>query len=113
MRHPNSKRLINNPRTISCITIDLEKQIVFLANRLVLNLEFQTKPDENMGFRMLDYATRVYRRFPTKTLHQIVIYLKQSNSEWVHQDSFRKGATTHYYRKNLHTSFSKTLDYYP
>jgi hypothetical protein len=32
---PNSKRLMNNPITTSCITTDLEKQIVFRANRLI------------------------------------------------------------------------------
>jgi hypothetical protein len=31
----NSYRLINRPITISCIRIDLEKQIVFLAKRLI------------------------------------------------------------------------------
>jgi len=40
---------------------------------LVLHLEFQTEPDETMGFRMLDYRVRVYRRFPTKTMNQVVI----------------------------------------
>jgi len=31
----NSYRLINRPITISCIRMDLEKQIVFLAKRLI------------------------------------------------------------------------------
>jgi len=32
---PNSKRLMNNPITVSCINSDLEKQIVFRAKRLI------------------------------------------------------------------------------
>ena len=87
-----------SPTELSLEPIRADALILEQSEDLVLHLEFQTKPDENMGFRMLDYATRVYRRFPNKTLHQIVIYLKPSNSALVNQDSFRKGATTHHYR---------------
>lgn len=87
-----------SPTELSLEPIRADSLILEQSEDLVLHLEFQTKPDENMGFRMLDYATRVYRRFPNKTLHQIVIYLKPSNSALVNQDSFRKGATTHHYR---------------
>jgi predicted transposase/invertase (TIGR01784 family) len=47
---------------------------------------------------MLDYRVRVYRRFPLKTMHQVVIYLKRTKSALVYQDSFQLGATTHHYR---------------
>jgi predicted transposase/invertase (TIGR01784 family) len=56
------------------------------------------EPDEKMGFRMLDYRVRVYRRFPLKTMHQVVIYLKPTKSALVYQDSFQLGETTHHYR---------------
>lgn len=87
-----------SPTELSLEPIRADSLILEQSEDLVLHLEFQTNPDENMDFRMLDYATRVYRRFPTKTLHQIVIYLKPTNSALVHQNSFRMGATTHYYR---------------
>jgi predicted transposase/invertase (TIGR01784 family) len=64
----------------------------------ISSIEFQTEPDENMGFRMLDYRVRVYRRFPRKTMHQVVIYLKPTKSALVYQDSFQLGATIHRYR---------------
>ena len=64
----------------------------------ISSIEFQTEPDENMGFRMLDYRVRVYRRFPRKTMHQVVIYLKRTKSALVYQDSFQLGATIHRYR---------------
>jgi predicted transposase/invertase (TIGR01784 family) len=47
---------------------------------------------------MLDYRVRVYRRFPLKIMHQVVIYLKRTKSALVYQDSFQLGATTHHYR---------------
>jgi predicted transposase/invertase (TIGR01784 family) len=47
---------------------------------------------------MLDYRLRVYRRFPAKTMHQVVIYLKTTKSPLVYQDSFQLGETIHRYR---------------
>jgi hypothetical protein len=37
MAYPNSNRSINKPITISCITTDLEKQMVLRASRLILD----------------------------------------------------------------------------
>jgi predicted transposase/invertase (TIGR01784 family) len=47
---------------------------------------------------MLDYRVRVYRRFPNKIMHQVVIYLKPAKSNLVYQDSFQLGETIHRYR---------------
>nr|WP_223342631.1 hypothetical protein [Synechocystis sp. PCC 7339] len=63
-----------------------------------MHLEFQTEPDETMGFRMLDYRVRVHRRFPHKTMHQVVIYLKETGSPLVYQDTFQLRETRHRYR---------------
>jgi predicted transposase/invertase (TIGR01784 family) len=50
--------------------------IIFLESaELILHLEFQTEPNKNIPFRMADYRLRLYRRFPEKEIHQIVIYL--------------------------------------
>jgi predicted transposase YdaD len=58
------------------------------SDEVVLHLEFQTQPDENIPFRMADYRLRVYRRFPEKRMLQVVIYLKPTTSELVYQTTF-------------------------
>ena len=78
--------------------IRADSLILEQSEDLILHLEFQTEPDETMGFRMLDYRVRVYRRFPTKTMHQVVIYLKPTKSALVYQDNFQLGETSHRYR---------------
>jgi predicted transposase/invertase (TIGR01784 family) len=87
-----------SPTELSLEPIRADSLILEQSEDLVLHLEFQTEPDEKMGFRMLDYRIRVYRRFPTKTMHQVVIYLKPTKSTLVYQDSFQVGETTHRYR---------------
>jgi predicted transposase/invertase (TIGR01784 family) len=87
-----------SPTELSLEPIRADSLILEQSEDLVLHLEFQTEPDEKMGFRMLDYRIRVYRRFPTKTMHQVVIYLKSTKSALVYQDSFQVGETTHRYR---------------
>jgi predicted transposase/invertase (TIGR01784 family) len=87
-----------SPTELSLEPIRADSLILEQSEDLVLHLEFQSKPDENMGFRMLDYRVRVYRRFPKKTMHQFVIYLKPTNSSLVYQDRFQVGETTHHYR---------------
>ncbi len=78
--------------------IRADSLILEQSDDMVLHLEFQTEPDETMGFRMLDYRVRVHRRFPHKTMHQVVIYLKKTGSALVYQDSFQLGDTSHRYR---------------
>jgi predicted transposase/invertase (TIGR01784 family) len=87
-----------SPTELSLEPIRADSLILEQSEDLVLHLEFQTEPNEKMGFRMLDYRIRVYRRFPTKTMHQVVIYLKPTKSDLVYQDSFQVGETTHRYR---------------
>ena len=87
-----------SPTELSLEPIRADSLILEQSEDLVLHLEFQTEPNEKMGFRMLDYRIRVYRRFPTKTMHQVVIYLKPTKSTLVYQDSFQVGETTHRYR---------------
>ena len=87
-----------SPTELSLEPIRADSLILEQSEDLVLHLEFQTEPDEKMSFRMLDYRMRVYRRFPNKTMHQVVIYLKPTKSALVYQDSFQVGETTHRYR---------------
>ncbi|MFM7440824.1 MAG: Rpn family recombination-promoting nuclease/putative transposase [Snowella sp.] len=87
-----------SPTELSLEPIRADSLILEQSEDLVLHLEFQTEPDKTMGFRMLDYRVRVYRRFPNKTMHQVVIYLKPTKSALVYQDSFQLGETIHRYR---------------
>ena len=87
-----------SPTELSLEPIRADSLILEQSEDLVLHLEFQTEPDETMGFRMLDYRVRVYRRFPLKTMHQVVIYLKPTKSALVYKDSFQLGETIHRYR---------------
>ena len=87
-----------SPTELSLEPIRADSLILEQSEDLVLHLEFQTEPDENMGFRMLDYRVRVYRRFPLKTMYQVVIYLKPTKSALVYQDSLQFGETSHRYR---------------
>jgi len=86
-----------SPTELSLEPIRADSLILEQSEDLVLHLEFQTEPDESMGFRMLDYRVRVYRCFPNKTMHQVVIYLKPTKSNLVYQDSFQLGETIHRY----------------
>jgi predicted transposase/invertase (TIGR01784 family) len=87
-----------SPTELSLEPIRADSLILEQSDDLVLHLEFQTEPDENMGFRMLDYRVRVYRRFPRKTMYQFVVYLKPTSSDLVYQDSFQLGETLHRYQ---------------
>jgi len=87
-----------SPKELSLEPIRADSLILEQSDDMVLHLEFQTEPDETMGFRMLDYRVRVHRRFPNKTMHQVVIYLKETGSPLVYQDIFHLGETRHRYR---------------
>jgi predicted transposase/invertase (TIGR01784 family) len=84
-----------SPSELSLEPIRADALILLESAEIILHLEFQTEPDESMPFRMLDYRTRVYRRFPRKTLRQVVIYLRETGSEFVYQTSFNLPNTRH------------------
>ncbi len=78
-----------SPKELSLEPIRADSLILQQSEDLVLHVEFQTKPSEEIFFRMADYRLRVYRRFPHKRMVQVVVYLKPSNSPLVRQDYFR------------------------
>ena len=61
----------------------------------VLHLEFQTNPEAKIPFRMLNYWVRIRHRYPKKSIRQVVIYLRRTNSAKVYQDRFQEGHTSH------------------
>jgi predicted transposase/invertase (TIGR01784 family) len=83
------------PSELSLEPIRADSIILLQSDELVLHIEFQTLPDENMGFRMADYRLRLYRKFPEKEVYQVVIYLKKTNSELVRQNTFRLRTMSH------------------
>lgn len=83
------------PSELSLAPIRTDALILLESNESVLHLEFQTRPDPDIPFRMLDYRARVYRKYPNKTMRQVVIYLKQTGSDLVRQTSFQLEQTRH------------------
>ena len=70
--------------------------VIFLESKdELLHIEFQTDPKDNIPYRMLDYAVRLYRIYPNKEIRQIVIYLTKSNSPLVRQNTYQRGRTSH------------------
>ena len=69
--------------------------LLLQAEDTILHVEFQTRPDPEIPFRMLDYCMRIYRRFPKRQLLQVVVYLKPSQSADVYQDVFELPRTRH------------------
>ncbi|MBE9142658.1 Rpn family recombination-promoting nuclease/putative transposase [Planktothrix mougeotii] len=84
-----------SPQELSLEPIRADSLILLQSDDLVLHTEFQTEPDAKIPFRMLDYRVRVYRRFPNKVMRQVVIYLGQTNSPLVQENSFRLENTFH------------------
>ncbi|MBD2212581.1 Rpn family recombination-promoting nuclease/putative transposase [Nostoc linckia FACHB-104] len=84
-----------SPSELSLEPIRADALILLQSEEIVLHLEFQTKPKADIPFRMCDYRLRVYRRFPHKQMHQVVIYLQPSDSELVYQTEFALENTFH------------------
>ena len=47
------------------------------------------QPKADLPFRMADYRLRAHRSFPEQQMHQVVVYLKPSQSPLVHQNRFQ------------------------
>lgn len=84
-----------SPSELSLEPIRADALILLESAEVVLHLEFQTQPDANIPFRMIDYRLRVYRRFPQKQMRQVVIYLKETSSELVRQNTFSIPGSRH------------------
>ena len=68
------------------------------SSNVILHTEFQTVGDETMPFRMADYYLRLKRKFPERTIEQVVIYLKRTVSDLVQQTSYTTPVMTHQFR---------------
>ncbi|MCL1494214.1 MAG: Rpn family recombination-promoting nuclease/putative transposase [Pseudanabaena sp. Salubria-1] len=83
------------PQELAVEPIRADSLILLEAEGLLLHLEFQTKADRQIPFRMLDYWVRATRRFPDKNIHQVVIYLKETSADVVYQHKFEGSKTSH------------------
>ena len=89
------RRIYHPPSELSLEPIRADALILLQSDEVVLHLEFQTQPKADIPFRMIDYRLRVYRRFKSKRMRQVVIYLQQTNSEFVQQTTFTLEETFH------------------
>ena len=76
------------PSELSLEPIRADSLMLLQSEDLILHIEFQTKPKDNVPFRMADYRLRCYRKLPTKEMRQVVIYLTPTTSELVYQTAF-------------------------
>ncbi len=84
-----------SPSELAVEPIRADALILLESDSIILHLEFQTETDPTMAFRMLDYRTRAFRRYPKKSMKQVVIYLKPTSSELVYQTAFDIPGTHH------------------
>jgi predicted transposase/invertase (TIGR01784 family) len=84
-----------NPTELNVDPIRADSIILLNNENLILHLEFQTDTDPDMSFRMADYRLRAYRKFPDKSMRQIVIYLRKTTSERVYETTFEIENTRH------------------
>jgi predicted transposase/invertase (TIGR01784 family) len=77
-----------SPTELSLEPIRADSLILLQGEDTILHIEFQTDPKLVVPMRLADYRLRIYRKFPNKTIHQVVIYLRETQSERVFQNSF-------------------------
>jgi predicted transposase/invertase (TIGR01784 family) len=75
--------------------IRADAMILLQSDDVILHIEFQTLPKEEIPFRMLDYRVRGHRRYKGKLMIQVVIYLKPTTSELAYQTSYALERTRH------------------
>ncbi len=83
------------PTELSLEPIRADSVILLKSLSVIIHSEFQTDPDVDMGFRMADYALRIYRKFPDRRLVQVVVYLRETNSEEVYRTTFEANNFKH------------------
>ncbi|MGK7944465.1 MAG: Rpn family recombination-promoting nuclease/putative transposase [Microcystaceae cyanobacterium] len=83
------------PSELSLEPIRADSVIFLKSEDLILHIEFQTDPKDDIPYRMFDYAARLYRRYQTEDIYQVVIYLRESSSPLVKQDYYQRGMTNH------------------
>jgi predicted transposase/invertase (TIGR01784 family) len=83
------------PSELSLNPIRTDALILLQSEDSILHIEFQRVPIDEIPFRMLDYRTRGHRKYPDKTMRQVVIYLTKTDSEKAHVNHFSLERTHH------------------
>jgi predicted transposase/invertase (TIGR01784 family) len=83
------------PSELSLNPIRTDALILLQSKDSILHIEFQRVPVDEIPFRMLDYRTRGHRKYPDKTMRQVVIYLTKTDSEKAHVNHFSLERTHH------------------
>jgi predicted transposase/invertase (TIGR01784 family) len=76
------------PTELSLEPIRVDSLILLQSENEILHIEWQTDPKVELPMRLADYRLRLHRKFPDKTIHQVVIYLRKTESERVYQNYF-------------------------
>ncbi len=84
-----------SPTELFVQPIRADALILLESEQTILHIEFQTQPDSEIPCPMADYRLRVYRRYPQKQMHQVVIYLKPTASPLVQENVFIIPRTRH------------------
>jgi predicted transposase/invertase (TIGR01784 family) len=87
-----------NPTELNVEPIRADSVMLLQSSNVILHTEFQTVADSTMPFRMADYYLRLKRKFPERTIQQIVIYLKRTASDLVRQTSYTTSVMAHQFR---------------
>ncbi|NDJ19753.1 Rpn family recombination-promoting nuclease/putative transposase [Myxacorys almedinensis] len=77
-----------SPTELSIEPIRADSVILLQGQAEIVHIEFQTDPKDDVPMRLADYRLRLHRRFLEKTIHQVVLYLRETNSERVYQNCF-------------------------
>lgn len=77
-----------NPTELSLDAIRADNIMLLEGEADLLHIEWQTDPKEVIPMRLADYRLRIHRKSPDKTIHQVVVYLRKTNSDRVYQDYF-------------------------
>ncbi|MEO1132191.1 MAG: Rpn family recombination-promoting nuclease/putative transposase [Cyanobacteria bacterium J06639_1] len=84
-----------SPTELSLQPIRADSLILLESEDLIFQIEFQTDPDGAIPFRLADYRLRGHRRYPNKEMRQVVVYLRETNSPLVYQNTFELSRTRH------------------
>jgi predicted transposase/invertase (TIGR01784 family) len=79
---------ILQPTELSLEPIRADNVMLFEGESDILHMEWQTDPKQVVPARLADYRLRLHRYAPGKTIHQVVIYLRKTDSPRVYQDYF-------------------------
>jgi len=83
------------PSELSVEPLRADSLIFLELETTILHVEFQVQAKADIPFRMTDYYLRLYRRSPEKSVRQIVLYLRRTNSPLVYQSNFQTGRLSH------------------